>query len=183
MIRAVEKVRARLDRAVAALAGADIPYAVAGGNAVAAWVSRVDEAAVRNTQDVDVVLRRADLDRAKTALGAAGFVFRHVKSVDMFLDGPNAKARDAIHIVYAGEKISPDYVAPAPDVTEADASGPFHVVELEPLVRMKLTSYRLKDRVHLLDMINVGLIDESWPARFAGELATRLQFLLDNPEI
>ena len=27
------------------------PHAVAGGNAVAAWVSRVDECAVRNTQD------------------------------------------------------------------------------------------------------------------------------------
>jgi hypothetical protein len=61
MIRAVEKARARLDRAVAALAGAGIPYAVAGDNAVAAWVSRVDETAVRNTQDVDIVLRRADL--------------------------------------------------------------------------------------------------------------------------
>jgi hypothetical protein len=182
MIRAVEKVRARLDRAVAALEGAGIPYAVAGGNAVAAWVSRVDEEAVRNTRDVDIVLRRSDLDRAKTALGAAGFVFRHVKNVDMFLDGPNAKARDAIHVVFAGEKISPDYVAPAPDVTEADVSGPFHVVDLEPLVRMKLTSYRLKDRVHLLDMIDVGLIDGTWPSRFPGELADRLQTLLDNPE-
>jgi hypothetical protein len=49
MIRAVEKVRQRLQRAVAALEAAGIPYAVAGGNAVAAWVSRVDEAAVRNT--------------------------------------------------------------------------------------------------------------------------------------
>jgi hypothetical protein len=182
MIRAVEKVRERLDRAVAALTGAGIPYAVAGGNAVAAWVSRVDEAAVRNTQDVDIVLRRADLDRAKSALGAAGFVFRHVKSVDMFLDGPNAKARDAIHVVFAGEKISPDYIAPAPDVTEANDSGPFHVVDLEPLVRMKLTSYRLKDRVHLLDMINVGLVDKTWPARFSGELGTRLTSLLDNPD-
>jgi hypothetical protein len=182
MIRAVEKVRARLDRAVAALEAAGIPYAVAGGNAVAAWVSRVDEAAVRNTQDVDILLRRADLERAKDALEAAGFVFRHAKSVDMFLDGPGATDRDAIHVVFAGEKVSPDYVAPAPDVAEADSSGPFRVVDLEPLVRMKLTSYRLKDRVHLLDMINIGLIDDSWPARFPDELADRLQSLLDNPE-
>jgi hypothetical protein len=56
------------------------------------------------------------------------------------------------------------------------------VVDLEPLVRMKLTSYRLKDRVHLLDMINVGLIDASWPSRFPPQLAERLQTLLDNPE-
>jgi hypothetical protein len=179
---AVEKVRARLDRAVAALETAEIPYAVAGGNAVAAWVSRIDEAAVRNTQDVDVLLRREDFEKAKAALAAVGFVFRHVKSVDMFLDGPNAKARDAVHIIFAGEKVRADSLAPSPDVTEADVSGPFIVVDLEPLVRMKLTSYRLKDRVHLLDMIEVGLIDASWPTRFPAELATRLQYLLDNPD-
>jgi len=182
MIRAVEKVRARLDRGVAALEGAGIPYAVAGGNAVAAWVSRVDEAAVRNTQDVDILLRREDLERAKIALGSAGFVFRNVKSIDMFLDGHDAKARNAIHVVFAREKVSADYLAASPDVTDVDTVGPFHVVDLEPLVRMKLTSYRLKDRVHLLDMINVGLIDESWSARFSGELAARLQTLLDNPD-
>ena len=182
MIRAVEKVRARLDRAVNALEGAGIPYGVAGGNAVAAWVSRVDEAAVRNTQDVDILLRREDLERAKVALGAAGFIFRHVKSVDMFLDGHDAKARDAIQVVFAREKVSADYLAASPDVTDVDTAGPFHVVDLEPLVRMKLTSYRLKDRVHLLDMINVGLIDETWLGRFSGELAARLQTLLDNPD-
>jgi hypothetical protein len=182
MIRAVEKVRARLDRAVAALEGAGIPYAVAGGNAVAAWVSRVDEAAVRNTQDVDVLLRREDLDRAKLALGAAGFIFRHVKSIDMFLDGSDAKARDAVHVIFAREKVTSDSLAPSPDVTEIDRTGAFHVVELEPLVRMKLTSYRLKDRVHLLDMIDVGLIDATWPGRFSAELAARLQALLDNPD-
>ena len=182
MIRAVEKVRARLERAVAALEEAGIPYAVAGGNAVAAWVSRVDEAAVRNTQDVDILLRRDDLERAKSALAAVGFVFRQVKGIDMFLDGPDAKASDAVHVIFAGEKEFADYLAPAPDVMEADTAGPFHVVDLEPLVRMKLTSYRLKDRVHLLDMINVGLIDASWTARFPAELAARLQELVDNPE-
>src|SRR6266487_5806655 len=118
MIRAVEKVRDRLRRAVAALEAAGVPYAVVGGNAVAAWVSEVDEAAVRNTQDVDILLRRADLERAKVALAQAGFIYRHAASIDMFLDGPNAKARDAIHVVFAGEKVRPEYVSPAPDVDE-----------------------------------------------------------------
>src|SRR5687767_10229790 len=107
MVSAVEKVRERLRRAAGALAAAGIPYAVAGGNAVAAWVGEVDEAAVRNTQDVDILLRRADLDRAKEALGKVGFIYRHAASIDMFLDGPNAKARDAVHIVFAGEKVRP----------------------------------------------------------------------------
>src|SRR5215467_5514017 len=88
MIRAVEKVRDRLLRATAALERAGIPYAVVGGNAVAAWVSRVDEAAVRNTQDVDLLLRRCDLDAATTALSPVGFVRRHVAGIDLFLDGP-----------------------------------------------------------------------------------------------
>lgn len=55
MIGAVEKVRSRLLRAAAALEAAGVPYAVVDGNAVAAWVSRVDESAVRNTQDVDLL--------------------------------------------------------------------------------------------------------------------------------
>ncbi len=91
MIRAVEKVRERLRRATAALDAAGVPYAVIGGNAVAAWVSRVDESAVRNTQDVDILLRRDDLERATSALAAAGFVYRHAAGIDFFLDGPAAR--------------------------------------------------------------------------------------------
>src|SRR5437762_7627828 len=111
MIRAVEKVRERLARAVAALEAAGVPYALAGGNAVAAWVSRVDEAAVRNTQDVDILLRRSDLPSAKAALAKAGFVYRHAKGLDMFLDGPDAKAHDSVHIIFAEEKVRPDSLA------------------------------------------------------------------------
>lgn len=182
MIRAVEKVRERLLRATAALQKAGIPYAVAGGNAVAAWVSRVDEAAVRNTQDVDILIRRSDLDRAKAALAEAGFVWRHVAKVDLFLDGPGAKARDAVHIVFAGEKVRPEYLEPAPDVAESEVTQVFRVLKLEALVRMKLTSYRDKDRTHLRDLLEVGLIDASWYNRLRPELAERLQRLLENPE-
>jgi hypothetical protein len=49
----VDNVRQRLLRATAALDSAGVPYAVVGGNAVADWVTRVDAAAVRFTQDVD----------------------------------------------------------------------------------------------------------------------------------
>jgi hypothetical protein len=102
MVRAVEKVRERLRRACQALDRAGVPYAVAGGNAVAAWVSRVDEAAVRNTQDVDILIRRSDLEAATQALATAGFVYRHVASVDLFLDGPEAKAREEKCPAYRG---------------------------------------------------------------------------------
>lgn len=182
MIRAVEKVRDRLRRAVAALDKAGVPYAVAGGNAVAAWVSRVDEAAVRNTQDVDLLLRRADLEAAKAAFAAAGFIFRHVKSIDMFLDGPDASARDAVHIVFAGEKVRAENPLPAPDVSESETTDAFRLVTLEALVRMKLNSFRDKDRTHLRDLLEVGLIDGTWIERLPAALSARLQELLDDPE-
>ncbi len=108
MVRAVEKVRERMHRAAQRARASRNPYAVIGGNAVAAHVGRVDESAVRNTQDVDILLRRSDLEAAKAALTNAGFVYRHVKGIDMFLDGPKAKARDAVHVIFAGEKVRSD---------------------------------------------------------------------------
>jgi len=182
MVRAVEKVRLRLLRAATALEQAKVPYAVVGGNAVAAWVARMDETAVRNTQDVDILLRRGDLETAKNALAAAGFVYRHVKGVDMFLDGPEAKARDAVHVVFSGEKVRPEYLLPVPDVTDAEQTPEFRLLNLEPLVRMKLTSFRRKDQVHVLDLAEVGLVDESWVNRLPPELSERLQELLDSPD-
>jgi hypothetical protein len=182
MATAVEKVRERLRRAAAALEAANIPYAVADGNAVAAWVGEVDEAAVRNTQDVDLLLRRDDLERAKLALAAAGFVHRHSASIDMFLDGPEAKARDAVHIVFANEKVRADYTQAAPDVDETKPTATFRVLDLPALLRMKLTSNRRKDQVHVLDLIGVGLVDQSWIAQLPPELGARLQELFDNPD-
>src|ERR1041385_8889026 len=74
MERAVAKVRERLLRATAALNQAGVPYAVVGGNAVASWVATFDEGAVRNTRDVDLLVRRSDLDAITAALQQAGFV-------------------------------------------------------------------------------------------------------------
>ena len=182
MVTAVEKVRERLRRATRALSESGIPYAVIGGNAVAAWVSEVDEAAVRNTQDVDILLRRADLERAKIALAPVGFIYRHSGGIDMFLDGPGAKARDAVHILFAGEKVRPEYATPAPDVDESMATETCQVLNLNALLRMKLTSNRDKDRTHVRDLIDVGLVDATALERLPAELAPRLQDLLDDPD-
>ncbi|MFO0900605.1 MAG: hypothetical protein U0836_24505 [Pirellulales bacterium] len=182
MIEAVEAVRERLARATEALTKSGVPHAVVGGNAVAAWVSRVDRAAVRNTQDVDLLLDRGDLPAAIAALATVGFVSRHVKSVERFLDGEGAKARDAVHVVFAGEKVRADCEEAAPRVEQSELSGGMHVLSLEPLVRMKLTSFRDKDRMHLRDLIEVGLVDREWPNRLPESLAKRLQELLDTPD-
>ena len=182
MVNAVEKVRRRLLKAAAALKAAGVPYAIAGGNAVALWVSRVDEAAVRNTQDVGVLLRRQDLDAARAALESAGFVHRHVAGIDVFLDSPAAKPRDAVRVVFANEKVRPHEPLANPDVGESEDAGLFQVIALPALVRIKLTAFCDKDCTHLRDLIDVGLIDPSWPARLPDPLATRLRELLEHPE-
>src|SRR5688500_14495101 len=120
LVSAVKKVRERLLRAVRALEAASVSYAVGGDHAVALWVSRVDEAAVRNAQDVDVLIRRTDLPAAKVALEGVGFVHRHFGGLELFLDGPNAKARDAVHIVFAGEMVRPNEPAANPDLDESE---------------------------------------------------------------
>jgi hypothetical protein len=182
VVRAVERVKERLYRATAALEAGGVPYAVVGGNAVAAWISRVDESLVRNRRDVDILLRRADLEAAQEALAKAGFIYRHVKSLDVFLNGPDAKVGDALHIIFANENVTKDQLVPNPDVTDSIAAESYRVVSLEALVTIKLTAYHDKDRTHLRDMLDAGLIDASWVARLPVKLAERLQHLIDTPE-
>lgn len=182
MLNAPERVKQRLFRTAAALEAAKVPYAVAGGNAVALWVSRVDEAAVRNTQDVDILLRREDLDAARQAMEGAGFVHRHSAGMEVFLDASSPKAHDAVHLIFANEKVRPHEPAANPDVSESEAAVHFRVLSLEPLVRIKLTAFRDKDKVHVRDLIGVGLVDATWLTRLPEALSVRLKSLLDTPE-
>jgi len=182
MFRAVELVKQRLDRVCNALRQASIPYAVIGGNVVAAWVATIDDGAVRNTRDVDILLQEEDLEAATIALAGAGFIRDSVMGDTVFLDGPHGKPSQGIHILLAGRRVRADYATGAPKIDQVTSIDGKSVVALEALVEMKLNSFRDKDRTHLRDMIQVGLIDSTWAARFAQPLAGRLQELLDNPE-
>src|ERR1700741_4301243 len=116
MERAVGNVRERLLRATAALNETGLPYAVVGGNAVASWVATVDEGAVRNTRDVDLLVRRSDLPAITAALEQAGFVGGELLDVIMFRDGPEGKPSEAVHLLFTGEKTRPDHPLPAPEI-------------------------------------------------------------------
>jgi len=182
MFGAVERVRERLDRVCRALNEAEIPYAVIGGNAVAAWVATRDEGAARNTRDVDILLDRNRADEATEVLAAVGFVRAETMNVTMFLDGPDGRPSQAIHVIWAQEKVRDDYQVAAPATDQAREIDGKKIVDLLELVRMKLVGNRRKDQVHLLDMIGVGLIDRTWPARLEAHLGERLQELLDDPD-
>lgn len=180
--RALEKVKDRLNRVTSALENAGIPYAVIGGNAVQLWVAQVDESVVRNTRDVDIIINPEDLPRAIIALEKVGFIYRHVKSIDMFLDGPDAKARDAVHVLFAGVKVKQTDSEPVPQIDKVAIIKNLRTIPLEGLVKLKLISFRDKDRTHLRDMLSINLIDETWLEKLPTELAERLKILLDDPE-
>ncbi len=180
--RAVEIVKDRLRRVTRALNSANIPYAVIGGNAVQHWVAQVDESVVRNTRDVDIILNEPDLERAIPALEAEGFIYRRSAGVTMFLDGPNAKARDAVHVLFAGKKVREEYPEPVPEIDQYELMEDARTLPFERLVAMKLTSFRDKDRVHIRDLISIGMIDATWLERFSSELRPRLESLLNDPD-
>jgi len=100
----------------------------------------------------------------------------------MFLDGPAAKPRDAVHVVFANEKVKAHEPLPNPDVSEAEEADLFRVISLEALVRIKLTAFRDKDRTHLRDLIDVGLVGADWLPNLPPSLVGRLRQLLDTPE-
>jgi Uncharacterised nucleotidyltransferase len=182
MERAVTKVRERLLRVTAVLNQAGVPYAVVGGHAVASWVTTVDESAVRNTRDIDLLVRRLDLPVITAALERAGFLRAEVLDVTMFLDGPDARPSESVHLLFAGERVRAEYPLPAPDLSTIDDPAGFRVITLEALVHMKLLSNRDKDRTHVRDLVGVGLVDRSWLTKLPPLLAERLQGILDTPD-
>jgi len=175
------KVQERLLRATSALRIANIPYAVVGGNAVASWVGRRDPGAIRHTRDVDILVNRGDVSAIKDAMSGAGFVHWNGPGFDVFRDGPEGLPSEGIHLLFANERVFGDDAALQPDTSESVDMQEFRVVSLEALVRMKLTAFRRKDQVHVLDMIGVGLVDATWLANLPPSLAARLKELLDDP--
>ena len=178
-VMAVEDVTRRLNRVTAALNAADVPYAVVGGQAVALWVAKRDRDAVRITKDVDILLRREDLPAARRAMRSTGMDYFEVVGVGMFLERDDPHPRRGVHLIWAGEKVRPHYALPAPTIDQRQTiDRDISVVQLEQLIRMKLVSYRDQDRVHLRDMIEVGLIDRDLLSGMPPELAERFEVLL-----
>jgi len=180
-LMALDEVTDRLQRIARALEEAGIAYALVGGQAVALWVATKDPAAVRTTKDVDILLRRQDLPRARAAAAAVALDYFEVVGVGMFLERSDPNPRKAVHLLWAEEKVRPEYPLPSPAVEEREQIEPGkHVVSLAGLVRMKLMSNRDQDRVHLRDLIEVGLIGRELLQTLPAELASRLGALLSE---
>jgi len=178
-VMSLDEVTARLERICGALQRASVPYALAGGQAVAIWVATKQPAAVRTTKDVDILIRREDLPQARAAALAVEMDYFEVMGVGMFLDRRDPNPRHAVHLLWAGEKVRPNYALASPTIDQRQTlPNDFPVVALPGLVQMKLLSYRDQDKVHLRDMIDVGLVDRELIEGLPPALAERLHALL-----
>ena len=178
---AIDDVSRRLERFTKALHDAQVPFALVGGQAVALWVATKDPAAVRTTKDVDILLKREDLPKARAAARMIEMEYCEILGVGMFLDRDDPNPRRGVHLLWAGEKVRPEHTVPSPNIADRDEFEPGKpVVSLPALVRMKLQANRDQDRVHLRDMIDVGLVERSMTACLPKELAERLDELLTD---
>lgn len=174
---AVERVEQRLKRVTAALNAAGVRYAVVGGNAVACWVAKADPSATRSTVDVDLLVNRGDIKAITSVLEELGFQLHDRQTLVSFTDPDEPSRRSGVHLVWAERKVLPSYAHPAPSIDEGvfDAGQGFWVIDLAALVRMKLTSFRDIDRVHVADLLSVRLIDEAVRATLPADMLERLK--------
>ena len=180
-LMALDEVTDRLQRIVGAFESAGVEYALVGGQAVALWVATKDPAAVRTTKDVDILLRGEDLPKARAAAASVALDYFEVLGVGMFLERSDLNPRKAVHLIWAGQKVRPEYALPSPGVAERETLEPgMQVVSLSGLVRMKLMANRDQDRVHLRDLIDVGLVSRDLVSSLPPELAGRLDALLSE---
>ena len=172
----VEQLFDTVRRVAEALSGAGIEYRVIGGVAVFLHVSEREPGAARATRDVDIAVDRNELQRIIEAVRPFGFEYRPAAGVDMLVDARQPKARSAVHLVFAGGKVRPDYIEPVPGFSPpARTAEGVLLAPVADLVRMKLTSYRLKDRVHVQDLDAVGLITPEIEAQLPDILRARLR--------
>jgi hypothetical protein len=163
----------RLDttkRAASALDLAGVPHRVVGGWAVFLPVDAVDPTLARMTPDIDFGIERNDLDAARAAFEAGGFKmeglsFQYVDPV---------RRRSAIHLVFLNENVQPDDLEPVPSSDPVRTPPGFPIAPVVDLVHMKLTSYRLKDQVHIQDLDHAGLITPDVEQTLSEPLLARL---------
>jgi len=162
----VEQLFDRIQQLHQLLTAAGIPYRIVGGMAVFIHVSERDPLRARLTSDVDAALDRRNLPVVIEAAQKVGWVYRHVAGVDILVEAAQPRARSAVHLFVLDEKVP---ASPAVETREGILLAP-----VADLVKMKLTSYRLKDRVHIQDLDGVGLISAEMETGLPEVLRQRL---------
>jgi hypothetical protein len=126
------------------------------------------------TRDIDIAVCRQDLAKIAKAAEPFGLVLRHVAGIDMLVHAGQPSARRAVHLVFTGEKVRPDYLEPAPELGPYRTIKGLRLIPVADLVRMKLTSFRANDEAHLKDLDEAGLITPEIEVSLSPPHAARL---------
>jgi hypothetical protein len=172
-----------LHKITGTLAAEGIPHELVGGLAVLVHVEEADPTHSTLTRDVDLMVRREDLDRIKLAAAKNGFRFRHTAGLDMLLYGEADSAKNAVHLIFSGERVRPNQATPNPPIAPEKKrvlGEEVMVIPVVDLLRMKLSAFRDKDRVHVRSMDAAGLITTGLEEKLPVELRARLQHVRDT---
>ncbi len=162
------------------LESAGVPHELVGGLAVFLHVENADATHSSLTRDIDIMIKRADLARVVAVAESHGFRFRHSEGVDMLLYGDTTSARNAVHLLFAGEKVKDSQLEAHPGIRPVRTAlhgQEFWVIPVVDLVRMKLSSNRDKDRVHVRGMDAAGLISDAVEQALSAEHLARLRHI------
>ena len=141
---------------------AGLEYRVAGGLAVYLYVEEAKPDAGRLTRDIDIAVRREDLEAIAAAVRPFRLEYRHVAGIDMLMQEGENSARRAVHLIF-------NLILGA-----ARNIRGIRLIPLEDLVRIKLTSFRLIDQAHLKDIEEARLITPEIEANLPAILRNRL---------
>jgi hypothetical protein len=159
---------------------AQLEYRIVGGLATYLYVEEKDPDAGRLTRDIDIAVRRDDLLKIAAAAKNFGFEHRHVAGVDMLVLSSEPSVRRAVHLVFAGERVRPEYVEPVPRLGPYQTIQGLKLIPLADLVCMKLTSFRIKDQTHIKDLDDAGLITPEIEATLSAALRERLVYVREH---
>ncbi len=156
---------------------AAVPHELVAGLAVFFHVENADSTHSSLTRGMDIMIRRDDLPQVIAIAAEHGFRFRHSAGLDMLLYGESNSARNAVHLLSAGERVKDTQLEAHPNIRPVRAGlhgQDFLVVPVVDLVRMKLSSNRDKDRVHVRGMDAAGLITKEMEQALNDDLRFRL---------
>ena len=163
-----------------AFSSAELEYRVIGGLAAYLYVEDKEPDAGRLTKDIDIVVRREDLQKIVTAVEPFGLRYRHVAGVDMLVQADEPSARRAVHMVFTGEKVRPEYPETVPGLGPSRVLQGVRLIDVADLIRMKLTSFRLKDQMHLKDLEEAGALTPEIERSLPPVLLERLAVVRSN---
>ena len=160
-----------------------IPHKLVGGLDVFLHVENADSTHSSLTRDIDIMIRRDDLPRVVSIAEQFGFRYRHSAGLDMLLYGESNSARNAVHLLFAGERVKQTQLEAHPAIRPVRAGlhgQDFLVVPVVALVSMKLSSCRDKDRLHVRGMDAAGLISKEVEHGLSEDMQSRLRHIRDT---